>query len=613
MKFLRNFHWFLVVLVFGGAMFFWLPKQVLAKVEIPTPTLTPTPLVVGPASLVVDPDTSRNTYSISQDLIESYFSVIDPENGGCDSPSLECLVHNIYQFVMIETYYQAKGSAGADTSSSGPGSSLPTKTNVAYQGAINGLFDLISMMYSHPLASTKTYIADVANNLNLAPPIYAQGVGFASLNPILNIWKTFRNIAYLFFVIIFLVIGFMIMFRAKVGQAAVTAQQAIPNVIISLILVTFSYAIAGFIIDLMYLSMVLIQGLFQADFGGRDAISMNFVDVVTIMFKGGTGWGNGAGFTGNGGNIVTSLLDNLSDQEGGTILSIASFIGGLTLTVVIAIALLIAAFKLFFDLLRAYATAVIYIVMAPLLLMMGAIPGQNAFIKWFKGLIGNLLPFPTVLFVLILFDQFSQNTLQSQQGGFMPPFMFGSGQGSVIAYLMGLALMLALPEITKKVRESVAGTGGIGEMIASAAGSRAKEAWSGKMPLGLNAKNIMKTAGKGAGYGAAVGVGAAAGGMLAARRGARWDVIKQGMKSGAGTAVKIPYNVGVIKSVVPDLYKEFKEQQGLEQAQGMVEWAQNKATPHSSVHGALGSVSQRIEQIKQRRYGQNQSGSGGNP
>ncbi len=461
MKFLRKFYW-QILAVFIFSFFFTpsliKPQKVLAQ-DTPEDTLK------------IESDTPRSTYYLAQDLIDNYMSVIDPENGGCDTPSLECLVHNIYQFVMIETYYQTTGSTQTGFDNTSPTSKLPTQSKVAYQGAIGGLFSLIDAMYAHPIASSRTYVADVAQTLNLAPPVYAQGLGFSSLNPILNVWKTFRNIAYLFFVVIFIVIGFMIMFRAKVGQAAVTAQQAIPNVIIALILVTFSYAIAGFIIDLMYLSMVLIQGLFQPDFGGRSAISMNFIDLVKYMFTATTGWGSGGGLVGNGGTIVSELLKNA--EVSGWVNSFFGFIGGLTLTVVIAIAILIAAFKLFFELLRAYATAVVHIVLAPLELMIGAIPGQNVFVKWFKAVVGNLLPFPTVLFVITLYGQFTSNTLKSQQGGFMPPFMWGSGQGTVIAYVMGLALMLALPEIVKHVREGVGGKGGIGEMIASAFAVRA--------------------------------------------------------------------------------------------------------------------------------------------
>src|SRR5690606_25281628 len=91
------------------------------------------------------------------------------------------------------------------------------------------------------------------------------GLGFSSLDPILDTWKAFRNVAYLFYVIMFLVIGFMIMFRQKISsQAVVTAQQALPKIIISLIAVTFSYALAGLMIDAMYLIMYLIVGLFPS-------------------------------------------------------------------------------------------------------------------------------------------------------------------------------------------------------------------------------------------------------------------------------------------------------------------------------------------------------------
>ena len=64
----------------------------------------------------------------------------------------------------------------------------------------------------------------------------------------------------------------MIMFRSKVGQAAITVQQAIPSILIALLAVTFSYAIAGFLIDLMYLMMYMLAGLFAGDISGNDIV-----------------------------------------------------------------------------------------------------------------------------------------------------------------------------------------------------------------------------------------------------------------------------------------------------------------------------------------------------
>ena len=75
------------------------------------------------------------------------------------------------------------------------------------------------------------------------------------------------------------------MFRQKVGQTAITAQQTIPQIIMSLVLVTFSYAIAGFMIDLMYVLMVLIVGVFSSYFP-QDIFGYNILELAGKLFHG---------------------------------------------------------------------------------------------------------------------------------------------------------------------------------------------------------------------------------------------------------------------------------------------------------------------------------------
>ena len=54
-------------------------------------------------------------------------------------------------------------------------------------------------------------------------------------------------------VIILIAAGFMIMFRVKINpQTVVSLQTMIPKLVITLLLVTFSYAIAGLVIDMIY-------------------------------------------------------------------------------------------------------------------------------------------------------------------------------------------------------------------------------------------------------------------------------------------------------------------------------------------------------------------------
>ena len=62
--------------------------------------------------------------------------------------------------------------------------------------------------------------------------------------------KAFRNFAYVLITLLFIIMGLMIMFRVKIDpRTVVSFQSALPKIIMALILVTFSYAIVGLLID----------------------------------------------------------------------------------------------------------------------------------------------------------------------------------------------------------------------------------------------------------------------------------------------------------------------------------------------------------------------------
>lgn len=63
------------------------------------------------------------------------------------------------------------------------------------------------------------YFADLGRNLGIIKPVYAQGVGATGLQPFLPLWKAFRNLAYIFYIIAFVYIGFAVMFRLKIDPA----------------------------------------------------------------------------------------------------------------------------------------------------------------------------------------------------------------------------------------------------------------------------------------------------------------------------------------------------------------------------------------------------------
>lgn len=351
-------------------------------------------------------------------------------------------------------------------------------------GLAQSMTKAIASMYAYPPATTKRYVAYVLDSAHIVPQAYAQGLGFSSLSPVLDAWRTFRNIAYFFFVLIFLVIGFMIMFRYRIGQTAITAQQAIPRIIIALLTVTFSYAIAGLLVDVMYLVMFLLIGVFgvsQSDF-----LTVGPVELGAALITGGGEAGSRVAE-----EIVNSLLG------GGVAANALGVISGLTAGVVIAVTIAIGIFRVFFSLLRTYVSLIVSIATAPVVLMLGAIPGRNVFKPWFMSLVGNLSAFPIVLIFLILFDKLTGGitggSASVQQGGFTPPYLFGVSGAGIIPLALGLGGLLVLEKIIEEGKKAMGAKGGLFEQYAGALSDSVKRGWKGgELIPGIGATNLAK-------------------------------------------------------------------------------------------------------------------------
>jgi len=128
-------------------------------------------------------------------------------------------------------------------------------------GAVGMMGNLIAVLYQKP-AGTGDYTSYLASNFGFAPKAEAQATGFTALQKLINVWAVFRNITYLIFVIAFIIIGFLIMLRVKIDPRTVMSiQNTIPRLIVGIILITFSYAIAGLLIDFMWVSTYLSIGV----------------------------------------------------------------------------------------------------------------------------------------------------------------------------------------------------------------------------------------------------------------------------------------------------------------------------------------------------------------
>lgn len=123
--------------------------------------------------------------------------------------------------------------------------------------------NLIAMPFMHPPSSGVYWVYSGFQNAGFVPKSYAaEGIGVGALKPFINLWKIFRDASYILLVVILISIGFMVMFRMKLNpQTVISVESALPKIVIALLLITFSFPIAGFLIDLMYVFIALIISL----------------------------------------------------------------------------------------------------------------------------------------------------------------------------------------------------------------------------------------------------------------------------------------------------------------------------------------------------------------
>jgi hypothetical protein len=308
-------------------------------------------------------------------------------------------------------------------------------------GVIAGLGNLIVAMYTNPPASSREYFADLGKNFGLVKPAYAQGIGFSGLSNLLPLWKASRNVAYLFFILIFLFTGLAIMFRIKIDpKTAVTVQNSIPKLVIALILVTFSYAIAGLLIDLIY--VLIYVGILVIGRTGLIDVAAEQKEFLSVNF--GKVWGLIVGGSGRAAWLsLGELFKSLSLV--GTILQAA---GTALFVLFFALLAFYLITKLFLSLLASYVTIIVSVIIAPFQILLGALPGSKTggFSSWFFNLLANILVFPAVAVFLLL-----AWVLTYQVGpSWTPPVL--SVSGSALTPILGLGMLMLISKVPDTIK-----------------------------------------------------------------------------------------------------------------------------------------------------------------
>lgn len=461
----------------------YIVKPVIASAKSPkmTPTATPAP---SPTITRINPEQLLN-YEYNKKYINNTLGLLSIMHlSTCIVIGEKCQPENTH----------ASLSTPQDDSSLGP----------FYKDGLLGVANnLLASAYAYPPASLSYSYYQSFSQLFSAPQAHAAsgGLGLTALSAFAFFWSLNRNITYCFIIICLSIIGLMTIFRHKIEtNFVIQLDKVILRTVLVIVMITFSYAIAGLLIDLMYLLLLMIfsmakqSNLAQAQnveslFGHVTAdeifryltlqsdpnlLVQNFISLIPVDFRQVT-----EGFLGNilSLQLYPSVSSGLHDMAttietsagaslgisgsaefdpGGAAASILSIplsglIGAalsgllvrLILTVAVYFALLFLYFKILFILIGSYIEIVFSVILAPYLLIIDIFPGKNYTVSWLKRLVANIITFPLLAVFFIVGASVTQ-AITSSTNAFLPPPLSGISR-SVLGTIVGIGILLAIP------------------------------------------------------------------------------------------------------------------------------------------------------------------------
>ena len=412
-----------------------------------------------------NPDVPRNQHTLVQSVVIETLAT-----GMCLLSGYDVL-NPTHQCLGIDPYTSKLGFAP-----------LP-KTNEGKPiagGALGGVASMIGSLYTHPPVSSIEYVHYMAGNFGFGEKAYAQAgyTGYSNLYDLRLLWRNFRNVAYGIMVIAFVLIGIAVMLRVRIDPRTVmTVQNQIPKIIIGILLITFSYAIAGFMVDLMwFMTYVGIDSVTSTE-GVKEKATQYILESPIYFFDKVFEAGDGRGLWSTSGrvaeqvnNILVSALAtgesciethgwfNLPDVNLGDCLgSIFDWIGQYVWRFIILAAFLIALIRLWFTLLKAYAFIILDVIAAPLWIAAGAIPGSSLnFSSWFRHITAHLLLFPAAATLITLAATLEERfTRVGTENFFTPPLLGNPANKESFIGLIVLAIIMMLPELLTILRDAL--------------------------------------------------------------------------------------------------------------------------------------------------------------
>lgn len=378
-------------------------------------------------------------------------------------------------------------------------------------GLVGGMSNMIGFMYQKPVSTTES-IKYFANSFGIAKKSFAADTGFDKLSPLQEMWLKLRNITFVFMVLLFVFIGMGIMLRVKIDPRTVMSiQNQLPKIILTLIFITFSFSIAGLLVDAMWFTTYTGISILVPDkvtcVDPQDSNTLTTIEshqseaikaaanrqllnnpivYVNELFGNSTGCeGSTDGIAGisidAGGTVgkiisdtVTDTLDlkdaNCSADFWNTLGACAqSILHGLVRTIatilftaVLLFAIFFALIRLWFALLRAYAYTLIGTMIAPLYIAAGLIPGSKfGFTAWLRYMLAHLSVFPVAAFFFVAARVVStiptysiDNATAPTTTYFLPPLIGNPAITNHIQGVLVVAILLITPEVLVITRQT---------------------------------------------------------------------------------------------------------------------------------------------------------------
>lgn len=244
------------------------------------------------------------------------------------------------------------------------------------------------------------YTKSLINKLSPVSVVNAQGYGYEGISWVQKYWKGFRDMSYTLLILVVIVFAFMIIFRVKLSpQTVISVQSALPKVVVAMILITFSYAIAGFAIDLMYVVAGIFAFLLK---------SAGFATNINAAFGAISGTGAGYAIAGGFWVFFEMLAYTVMFFIAALIAALGQLISGINIFgVIIGIVFMIIAvwllvltiwytIKIPYILIKTLISIYLSIITAPVQILAGTLAPSMGFGNWFKRLMSDILVYPIV-------------------------------------------------------------------------------------------------------------------------------------------------------------------------------------------------------------------------